>query len=252
MQNTVKNVINNPMPELNTPLTRKPDHHASILLVEDHQDLSEAVGAYLESCGFIVDYAYDGLCALHLGGTQNYDAVILDIMLPGLDGLEVCRKLRQEAKLTLPILMLTARDQLQDKLTGFHHGADDYLIKPFDMLELEARLHALIRRQRGELADSSYEIGDLVFDLRTLQVTREGRTIRLSPTGLRILRILMRESPNLVSREQLEHELWGDLQPDSDTLRSHVYKLRKAIDKPFDTAMLETRQGVGFRLIANP
>ncbi len=225
-------------------------YHANILLVEDHKDLAEAVGAYLESSGFTMDYAYDGLSALHLGTTQNYDAIILDITLPGINGLEVCARLRTEARLSTPILMLTARDQLDDKLQGFQQGADDYLVKPFDMPELEARLNALIRRQRGELDQGVYQVHDLQLDTRTMQATRQGQAIHLSPTCLRILRILMRESPNLVTREQLEKELWGDLTPDSDTLRSHIYKLRKAIDKPFNQALLETQQGLGLRLVA--
>lgn len=224
--------------------------NARILLVEDHKNLALAVGSYLESSGFIMDYAYDGLCALHLATTQRYDALILDIMLPGVDGLEICQRLRQDLRLSTPILMLTARDQLQDKLLGFKQGADDYLVKPFDMPELEARLVALIRRERGELDESVYRLQDLSLDIRTMQVMRQGQVIHLSPTGLRILRILMRESPNMVTREQLEHELWGEITPDSDTLRSHLYKLRKAIDKPFEQALLETHQGVGFRIVA--
>ena len=118
------------------------------------------------------------------------------------------------------------------------------------MPELEARLNALIRRQRGELDEAIYQVADLRLDTRTMQVTRQNQIIQLSPTCLRILRILMRESPKLISREQLEKELWGDLTPDSDTLRSHVYKLRKAIDKPFNQALLETQQGLGLRLVA--
>lgn len=224
--------------------------NTTLLLVEDHQDLAEAVGAYLESCGFTMDYASDGLTALHLATIENYDAIILDVMLPGIDGFDICRRLRQDIRLSTPILMLTARDQLDDKLLGFKQGADDYLVKPFDMPELEARLNAMIRRQRGELDESIYSVHDLKFDTRTLQVTRQGREIHLTPTCIRILRILMRESPNLVTREQLEKELWGDLTPDSDTLRSHIYKLRKRIDKDFDIALLETLQGIGFKLIA--
>ena len=225
-------------------------NNTTLLLVEDHKDLAQAVGAYLESNGFTMDYAYDGLSALHLATSQHYDAIILDIKLPGVDGLEICQRLRQDARLSTPILMLTARDQLDDKLQGFQLGADDYLIKPFDMPELEARLVALIRRQRGELDESIYTVHDLILDTRTMQVTRQNQIIHLSPTCLRILRILMRESPKLVTREQLEKELWGDLIPDSDTLRSHIYKLRKAIDKPFTQVLLETQQSIGFRLVA--
>jgi len=225
-------------------------NHARILLVEDNKNLALAVGNYLESSGFTMDYAYDGLCGLHLATTQHYEAIVLDVMLPGIDGLEICQRLRQDLHLSTPILILTARDQLQDKLTGFQQGADDYLVKPFDMPELEARIIALIRRERGELDAAVYKIHDLSLNTRTMQVARKGHIIHLSPTCLRILRILMRESPSLVTREQLEHELWGELTPDSDTLRSHLYKLRKAIDKPFDHSLLETQQGVGFRIVA--
>ncbi len=232
------------------PQNQMSPRNASLLLVEDHKNLAQAVGAYLESSGFTMDYAYDGLCALHLAATQRYDAIILDITLPGgIDGLEICRRLRKDARLSTPILMLTARDQLQDKLEGFQRGADDYLVKPFEMPELEARINALIRRERGEMDESVYQIHDLTFNTSTMQVMRQGRIIQLSPTCLRILRILMRESPNLVTREQLEQELWGELIPDSDTLRSHLYKLRKKIDKPFDVSLLETQSGIGYRLI---
>ena len=192
----------------------------------------------------------DGMAALR-NPNNSYDAIILDVNLPGIDGMEICSRLRQDAHVSTPILMLTARDQLEDKLTGFRRGADDYLVKPFEMAELEARIIALIRRERGELDESIYSIADLSLDIRTMQVKRQGQLLHLSPTCLRILRILMRESPNLVTREQLEQELWGELTPDSDTLRSHVYKLRKTIDKPFDKQLLETLQGVGFRLSAN-
>ena len=225
-------------------------NHARVLLVEDHKNLALAVGTYLESSGFTMDYAYDGLSGLHLATTQRYEVIILDVMLPGIDGLEICRRLRQDLHLSTPILMLTARDQLQDKLSGFQQGADDYMVKPFDMPELEARMVALIRRQRGELDEAVYSIHDLSLNTRTMRVVRKDHVIHLSPMCLRILRILMRESPSLVTREQLEHELWGKLTPDSDTLRSHLYKLRKAIDKPFDLPLLETQQGLGFRIVA--
>jgi DNA-binding response OmpR family regulator len=146
--------------------------------------------------------------------------------------------------------MLTARDQMSDKLQGFEKGADDYLIKPFDMEELIARINALLRRSRGEVSASEYRVADLLFDTGSLEVKRAGQRIEVSPTGLRILRILMRESPNVVTRETLEQELWGDLLPDSDTLRSHVYNLRREIDRPFTEKLLHTLPGIGFKLAA--
>ena len=218
----------------------------NVLLVEDHAELAESVGAYLEACGCIVDFAADGLSALHLSVTNNYDVIVLDIMLPGLDGIEVCRRLRNDAHLTTPIIMLTARDQLQDKLLGFEVGADDYLVKPFDMPELEARIDAVVRRTKGMA--SRYEIGPLIMDTQTMEVSREGTPIRLSKTLFEILQILMRESPRVVPREKLEQELWGDDLPDSDTLRSHLYNLRRLLDKPFANPMMHTHTGQGYSL----
>ncbi|HEY5644982.1 MAG TPA: response regulator transcription factor [Pseudomonadales bacterium] len=217
-----------------------------ILLVEDHRDLAETVGDYLESRGYVVDFAADGLQALHLAVTESFDAIVLDIMLPGVDGLEVCRRLRTDAQVATPILMLTARDQLDDKLTGFAVGADDYLVKPFDMPELVARIDALIRRQRG--VESAYTVGELTLNVDTMEVTRAGQAIRLSRTLFDILRILMREAPKVVPRQSLERELWGDDPPDSDALRSHLYNLRQAVDKPFDTPLIETLASRGYRI----
>ena len=226
--------------------------NATVLLVEDHRPLAETVLDFLVSVGFEVDYASDGLSGLHLATTNSYDALILDLMLPGMDGFTLCQRLRSDNGLETPIIMLTARDQLQDKLDGFQRGADDYLVKPFDLPELAARLVAVIRRQRGELAAGQLQVGDLVLEVATLTITRANKLIQLSPTCVRILKVLMRESPKLVTREMIERELWGDALPDSDTLRSHLYKLRQAIDKPFDQPLLHTVPGQGFKLAVLP
>ena len=223
------------------------ESNATVLLVEDHDDLAASIGDFLEAEGFAMDYAADGAIALNLLEENPYDVIILDLMLPKIDGLRVCERLRDRGDGT-PILMLTARDQIEDKVNGFNAGADDYLVKPFNMEELSARIRALVRRARGEMADGAMRVGDLVFDPRTMRVERSGQRVNLSPTSARILKVLMRESPRLVSREQLENELWGDLLPDSDTLRSHMYNLRKGIDRPFDTKLLHTVQGMGFKL----
>ncbi|HMA98252.1 MAG TPA: response regulator transcription factor [Wenzhouxiangella sp.] len=225
------------------------DGNATILLVEDHNDLAASIGDYLEASGFSMDFAADGAIALNLLDENPYDVIILDLMLPKIDGIRVCERLRERGDGT-PILMLTARDQLDDKVAGFNAGADDYLVKPFEMEELEVRIRALIRRARGEMSDGAMRVGDLVFDPRTMRVEREGERVNLSPTSIRILKVLMRESPRLVSREQLENELWGDMLPDSDTLRSHMYNLRKGIDRPYKNKLLHTVQGMGFKLAA--
>lgn len=219
-----------------------------ILLVEDHQDIAEMVFAYLERRGYVLDHAADGVTGLHLAVSEDYDLIILDLMLPGMDGLELCAKLRNDARKDTPVLMLTARDTLADKVAGLDTGADDYLIKPFEIQELEARARALIRRRQGALNPETLQVADLVVDTGTLIVRRAGRDLSLTPIGIKMLTILMRASPRVVSRRELERQVWGDVLPDSDTLRSHLYNLRKAIDRPFEHPLLHTVQGAGYRI----
>jgi DNA-binding response OmpR family regulator len=227
---------------------RRDDPAGLILVVEDNRNLSEMVGEYLESKGFGVDYAGDGMDGYRLAADNSYDVIVMDLMLPRLDGLEVCRRLRNEAKKSTPVLMLTARDTLNDKVVGLEAGADDYLVKPFAIQELEARVRALIRRDRRQVSAEVLKVADLVLDTASLRVTRAGQEIALSPIGLRLLGILMRESPRVVTRRDIEREIWGDGLPDSDTLRSHLYNLRKAIDRPFDRPLLHTVQTAGYRI----
>ncbi|MBU6198714.1 MAG: response regulator transcription factor [Xanthomonadaceae bacterium] len=219
-----------------------------ILLIEDNRGIAEMVGEFLERRGYGLDYAADGVTGLHLAVSNSYDVIVLDLMLPGMDGLELCRKLRREAKRSTPVLMLTARDTLEDKLTGLDAGADDYLVKPFEIRELEARVRALIRRDRRQVSAQTLRVADLVYDTASVRVSRAGQDLQVSPIGLKLLSILMRESPRVVSRADIEREVWGDLLPDSDTLRSHLYNLRKIIDKPFQRPLLHTIHSAGYRL----
>ncbi len=219
----------------------------SVLLV-DHRHLAQTVVEFLEQEGALVDYASDTTLARTLVQEHHYDILVLDVMLPGEDGYSFCQYLRKELALDTPVIFMTARDQLDDKLEGFARGGDDYIVKPFALPELVARVQALVRRERREVAPNLLTVADLQLDPARQEVRREGQLLKLSPTAFRILRILMRESPRVVSREQLEHELWGDLVPDSDALRSHLYNLRKAVDKPFNDALLETLPGVGFSI----
>jgi DNA-binding response OmpR family regulator len=219
-----------------------------ILLIEDNHDIAAMVGDHLEQTGHEVDFAADGITGLHLAVTEDFDAIILDLMLPGMDGINICRKLRNEAGKFTPILMLTARDTLEDKVAGLDAGADDYLVKPFELEELDARLRAMLRRASGEVAAEVLRIGDLEVDTGTLQVRREGQPITLTPIGLKLVIALMKASPKVLSRHALEKAVWGDIVPDSDALRSHLYNLRKAIDKPFDQVMLHNVPGLGYRL----
>ena len=228
-------------------MTMKQD--SSLLLIEDHGDIAEMLISYFQGRGFTVDYAADGVTGLHLAVTNSYDAIILDLMLPGLDGLSICEKLRQEARDSTPIIMLTARDTLDDKVTGLNLGADDYLIKPFAISELEARLRSQIRRSRGEVSQQLLSVGDLEIDTATMSVKRAGEPLNLTPIAFKILTTLMKASPAVVSRHELERKVWGDIMPDSDTLRSHMYNLRKTIDKPFATSLLRTVPSSGYQLI---
>lgn len=223
--------------------------HTRILLIEDHRDLAETIVDFLETMGCIVDYAADGLSGLHLARTQRFDVILLDVMLPGIDGIELARKVRDQHSSAVPILMITARDELNDKLAGFEAGADDYLVKPFDLPELVARITSLVRRTRGMLTSEVLEVGDLELNPSTLTVTRAGQPLTLTPAGFQILALLMKNAPNVVHREDIENALWGDEPPASDTLRSQIYKLRKQVDKPFEHALIQTAQGSGYRIV---
>ena len=217
-----------------------------ILIIEDHVDLAENLGDYLEDLGHSVDFAGDGLTGLHLAVVNPYDALVLDLMLPGVDGLELAKRLRRDAGDDVPILMLTARDTLEDKLAGFEAGADDYVVKPFALQELAARLEAVTRR--GKARRRHLRVGDLRLDLGTRVALRQGRRLSLNPTGFRLLRALMAASPDVVPRAELEATLWGDEPPDSDALRTHIYLLRQALDGPFERPLLQTVHSVGYRL----
>ena len=218
-----------------------------LLIIEDNLDLSANVGEFLESRGNTVDYARDGTQGLQLAGSDGYDAVILDLGLPGLDGLTLCRRLRDTARRDVPIVMLTARDTEADKLSGFDAGADDYVTKPFSLLELQARLKALVRRASG--SRGVLQVNDLTFDLRTLLIRRGERAITLAPTGMRILEQLMRASPGVVTREQIERTVWGDDPPGTDAaLRGHILIIRNAIDADSEAKLLHTVHGIGYRL----
>jgi DNA-binding response OmpR family regulator len=219
-----------------------------ILVVEDHRDIAENIGDYLAPKGHEIDYAADGITGLHLAVTNDYDVIVLDLMLPALDGLEVCRKLREEAKKNTPVLMLTARDQLDNKVQGFKAGADDYLIKPFALKELEVRVEALRRRAGGPAATRVLKVADLEFDPDTQTVRRAGQRLDLNPSLRTLLGVLMGNTHRVVRRAELEAALWGDDPPDADVLRAHIYALRTAIDKPFPRKLLHTIHGTGYRL----
>jgi DNA-binding response OmpR family regulator len=180
---------------------------------------------------------------------NNYDAIILDLGLPGINGLDLCQRLRKEAHKWQPVLMLTARDTVADRISGFEHGADDYLIKPFSLKELKLRLEALMRRHTEHPQQTTLVLADLELNSATREVKRAEKPIELTSLEFRILELLMQQSPNVVSRQDIEYKIWGDDPPDGDVLRVHIHHLRQAIDKPFSSpALLHTIRGVGFQL----
>jgi DNA-binding response OmpR family regulator len=216
-----------------------------ILLVEDDYDLAATVVQYLELEAIRCDHASNGVQGLKLLQGHDYDALLLDLNLPKLDGLTLCRQLR-DSGYDLPVLMLTARDQLQDKLDGFRAGTDDFLTKPFELDELVVRTRALARRRSGQTRILRY--GELEMDLYKHEVSRAGRALKLSPTGWKLLEALLREAPAAVARQRLEAIVWGESLPDSNVLKVHIHHVRKAIDSGFPFSMLETVPSYGFAL----
>jgi DNA-binding response OmpR family regulator len=223
----------------------------NLLLVEDNEALAQNVIDYFERQGSVVDFAADGKHGLAMAIAEKYDVVILDVALPKMDGLAVCRALRAQSTRHVAVLMLTARDTLSDKLAGFAGGADDYLTKPFALAELEARCLALSARHRVG-ADVIIRLGELEIDRRSMTVQRSSQDLRLTRIGFQILLMLAEAFPGPVSRSEISQKLWGDDPPDSDALRSHMHMLRLAVDRPFDHPMVRTVHGVGFQLIDVP
>jgi DNA-binding response OmpR family regulator len=219
-----------------------------ILVIEDNRSLVANLFDYFEARGHLMDAAPDGVTGLHLATHHAYDAIVLDWMLPRLPGPDLLRKLRTDHGCDVAVIMLTARDELPDKLVGFRAGADDYLTKPFELPELEARLEALVARSKGRARRRVLAVHDLSLDLDTLEATRAGSRLHLYPAGRKLLEVLMQASPAAVTRERLEHALWGDDPPDGDMLRSHVYELRRSVDGPFPVKLIHTLPRTGYRI----
>lgn len=221
-----------------------------MLLVEDHAPLRAQVAALLRDAGHRVDEAADGRSALAAALAAPPDVLVLDLGLPGLDGLRVCQRLRAEADRHVPVLMLTARDALPDKIDGFGAGADDYLVKPFAGEELLARVRALGRRPAAG-ADYQLRVGTLRIDRRARQAWRDGRPLAVGPTAFALLLLLAEAAPRSLTRSEIIGRLWDGDPPESDPLRTHLYQLRLALDRPPARPMLRTVHGVGFRLEAD-
>lgn len=220
-----------------------------ILIIEDNPDIVANIYAFFEPKGFELDNAHNGLSGLALASSNRYDVILLDVMLPGMDGTKLCKTLREELHNKTPVLMLTARDTVLDKVAGFDSGADDYLVKPFSLVELEARIKALIRRNQDEHFQHTIEVGRLCLNTEQHSIKREDKLLKLTPTGFKILHTLMSASPRVVSKTELEEKVWGQDVTSSDALRTHLHSVRAQVDKPFAKPMIITIAGVGYQIV---
>jgi len=221
----------------------------NILIIEDNAGLAANIYDYLEASGHYPDAAPDGESGLGLLAINRYDAVVLDWMMPRMDGMTMLARLRGQMKSRIPVIVLTAKDQVEDKIHGFVTGADDYLVKPVALAELEIRLRVLVQRASGAQAEAQVlAVADLRFDLDTLEVTRAGKPLAMTPVRRQLLELLMRRAPGLVRRDELETLIWKDDVPDHDVLRSHMHMLRKAVDGDSSHKLLRTIAGSGYRL----
>ena len=218
-----------------------------LLLIEDSKPIAELIFDFFEHKGCELDYAMTGRQGLWLAMENRYDCIILDLMLPQIDGLSVCNELRKN-NVDTPIIMLTARDTDEDMLTGFRTGADDYIVKPFDLEVLDARLTAVVRRASRDAFKQQLTCGPLMMDLTTHQVFHGETNLALNPSCYRILKLLIQRYPSPVSRDDITSAIWTDEPPEDDVLRKHIYQLRKVVDKPFGTAMIKTLPKVGYAI----
>ena len=220
----------------------------SVLIVEDDRDLARNLIDYFELRGYVTDYAPDGFAAINQLKARDYDVVILDLMLPAIDGIAVCHRLRHELLKTTPVMILTAKDDVDVKVSAFDLGADDYIVKPVILKELEARARALIRRANYEGESPVMAVGDLRFDTGTMRVERAGKPITMPPVQLKILALLLKHSPNVVTQQAIAREIWGDGQGDKHSMVVHMHALRNSVDKPFDKQLIHTVRGFGYRI----
>lgn len=218
-----------------------------MLVIEDNVALAENIFEFFDGMQYELDFASDGLTALHLLSVNRYDIIILDVMLPGLSGIEVCRRIRQDLRCTTPVIMVTAKDRLSDKEEGFNAGADDYLVKPFDLHELSLRIRARTRRhaQYGAVI----RVGALAYDTELFEVFVDDKLVTtLTGRGARIFEVLLRAYPRPVSHEQLVEQVWAGRDAELNTVRTHVYALRKQLDESTGLSLIRTLHGRGYIL----
>lgn len=218
-----------------------------VLVVEDQERIASFIDKGLKEQGFTVDLVHDGDDGYGLATTEPYDAIVLDIMVPGRDGLSILKNLRKQGS-TVPVILLTARSELDERLEGLNLGADDYMTKPFYIEELVARLHTVVRRTAGE-ATHLYKVEDLSMNLVTRSVKRGDEEIQLSVREFSLLEFLMRSPGRVVSRMQICEHVWNyTFDPDTNLIDVYIQRLRKKIDKDFEPKLIETVRGVGYRL----
>lgn len=222
-----------------------------VLLVEDNTALAQQLTDFLALQGMLVDYAQSGQVALNLLQSERYDVVVLDLTLPDIDGLTVCQFIKTKLAVNIPVLMLTARDSIEEKLQGFAQGTDDYLTKPYVLDEVYVRCLALAKRHQLH-QQQRVQIGDLSLDFNQKAVSRAGQEIKLSPTDFLLLKLLIEAYPNALSKRQLVEKVWGEDSPETDAVRSHMYTLRNAVDKPFNYSLIKTVHGIGFKIAVPP
>jgi two-component system copper resistance phosphate regulon response regulator CusR len=219
-----------------------------ILLVEDDPKISSFIRIGLESNNYLVDIAYDSSIGEKLVLSRKYDVIILDVVIPGISGFELCKKIRNNNILT-PVIMLTSLDSIEDKLTGFDCGADDYLVKPFSFQELHARLKALNRRYREEIVNPVLKLLDLELDSVTRKVTRGDREINLTATEFKILELLLSNKGKVFDRIVIAEKIWGfSFNSGTNVIDVHINSLRKKIDKDFSQKLIHTKKGFGYVL----
>ncbi|QLI81021.1 response regulator transcription factor [Chitinibacter fontanus] len=224
---------------------------ARILIIEDDPQISANIYDYLTAKGFTPDAAPNPAVALHLLSHSKFDLIVLDLGLPGMGGLNLAQQIRQVLGLTLPMIILTARDTLDDKQAGFDAGADDYMLKPFSLKELEMRINAQLRRAKGFAAVARLRFGLIEFESRTGEVFWQGKPLKLAPKTVLLLQTLLAQPQTLFSREQLERAVWGSEQDSSDALRYHLSQLRKALTLPDGSSPIQTIHGRGYMLISH-
>ncbi|WP_071058330.1 response regulator transcription factor [Pelistega sp. MC2] len=221
-----------------------------VLIVEDHSALANNLAEFFDDTHYQLDFASDGLTALHLMSTHDYDVIVMDVMLPGISGVELCKRLRRDLGKSTPLIFMTAKDQLIDKEEGFAAGADDYLVKPFHLRELQLRIDALSKRVQKIAFGETHSIAGFLFDVDTGMVKHEdgGSTILIG-LAADIFKELLSYYPKMISYEQLVDNVWNEKEVDMNTIRTHVYGLRKQLQEAFGYGVIKTYHGKGYRLL---